>query len=275
MNELLKILQLIEKPGSFCASNLIPPCILGLNVNNIGTVSFPLQTEQAKQLIAQAHQAPFGWGEQTLVDTQIRKVWELNAEQFTITNPQWQTQLNTICHSLQTELGIKDEIVADIYKLLIYEKDSFFLPHRDTEKIERMFATLIVVLPSAHEGGELIICHDGEEKRFAFGGDNSIFEMRYVAFYADCQHEVKPVTAGYRVCLVYNLALANSQKTTPLAAKNSVIVNQLTDYLTTWAQQENTRFENNEELQPSDTLRAVLLKHRYTEAALSFDSLHG
>ena len=89
MNALLKILQLIEKPGSFCASNLIPPCILGLNVNNIGTVGFPLQTEQAKQLIAQAHQAPFGWGEHTLVDTQIRKVWELNAEQFTITNPQW------------------------------------------------------------------------------------------------------------------------------------------------------------------------------------------
>jgi len=275
MNELLKILQLIEKPGSFCASNLIPPCILGLNVNNIGTVSFPLQTEQAKQLIAQAHQAPFGWGEQTLVDTNVRKVWELNPEQFTIRNPQWQIQLNTICHSLQTELGIKDEIVADIYKLLIYEKGSFFLPHRDTEKIERMFATLIVVLPSAYEGGELIICHDGEEKRFAFGGDNSIFEMRYIAFYADCQHEVKPVTSGYRVCLVYNLALANSQKTLPLAAKNSVIVHQLTDYLTTWAQQENTRFEHNEELQPSDTLRAVLLKHRYTEAEFNFNNLKG
>jgi hypothetical protein len=30
-------------------------------------------------------------------------------------------------------------------------------------------------------------------------------ELSYVAFYADCEHEVLPVREGTRVCLVYNL----------------------------------------------------------------------
>lgn len=30
----------------------------------------------------------------------------------------------------------------------------------------------------------------------------------YAAFYADCEHEVLPVTSGYRLTLVYNLVHA-------------------------------------------------------------------
>jgi len=39
----------------------------------------------------------------------------------------------------------------------------FFLAHRDTEKAAGMFGTLIVGLPSAHRGGELVIRHAGRE----------------------------------------------------------------------------------------------------------------
>jgi len=97
------------------------------------------------------------------------------------------------------------------YKLLVYEAGSFFASHRDTEKIPNMFATLVVNLPSAHEGGELIISHAGQSQRYSFA-DSSLFAPRFVAFYADCYHEVKPITSGYRLCLVYNLAIANRKK---------------------------------------------------------------
>ena len=46
---------------------------------------------------------------------------------------------------------------------------------------------------------------------------------QYAAFYADCQHEITPVTAGYRICLVYNLAIAGKRKQ-PAAPKNAPII---------------------------------------------------
>lgn len=62
---------------------------------------------------------------------------------------------------MQRELGLEDrKLTVHLYKLLIYEKGGFFLPHRDGEKLDRMVATLVIVLPSVCEAGELILWHD-------------------------------------------------------------------------------------------------------------------
>ena len=46
-----------------------------------------------------------------------------------------------------------------------------------------------------------------------FGGRaGGPFRIQYAAFYADCEHEVRPLKKGYRLCLVYNLTLARSKK---------------------------------------------------------------
>jgi len=37
--------------------------------------------------------------------------------------------------------------------MLVYDQGSFFKSHRDTEKTDGMFGTLVVALPSAHRGG--------------------------------------------------------------------------------------------------------------------------
>ena len=50
-------------------------------------------------------------------------------------------------------------MAAEFYKLLIYDAGSFFVDHRDTEKVPGMFATLVIALPSAHSGGELVVRH--------------------------------------------------------------------------------------------------------------------
>ena len=113
---------------------------------------------------------------------------------------------------LTEAFGIRHKVEAKLYKLLIYKKGSFFSAHRDTEKTPGMFATLVVGLPSRHEGGTLVIKHNGQTKKVEFGGDDSEFKTQYAAFYADCQHEIEPVTAGYRICLVYNLASAGKKQ---------------------------------------------------------------
>lgn len=40
---------------------------------------------------------------------------------------------------------------------------------------------------------------------FDFGGIESEFEIYFAAFYADCEHEVMPITDGFRISLVYNV----------------------------------------------------------------------
>jgi predicted 2-oxoglutarate/Fe(II)-dependent dioxygenase YbiX len=59
-----------------------------------------------------------------------------------------------------------------------------------------MFGSLIVQLPGDHSGGDLVISHGGSTQSYGktqLGGG-----LSYVAFYADCTHEVKPVTRGHR-----------------------------------------------------------------------------
>lgn len=261
MKSLLDILEQINKPGSFCVFDEIPPCFPGLEIEHIGSIGLPLTDVQARQIIAQASQAPYGLGEQTLVDTEVRRVWELQPEQFRLTNPTWKLLLTETVESIRTALGVgKGEIICEPYKLLLYETGSFFVPHRDTEKIENMFATLVVTLPSWHLGGDLTISHAGEQMCFASGGEGSDQRIRYAAFYGDCQHEVKPLTEGYRLCLVYNLALANA-KQQPVAAEYSAVTRQLTKHLKSWKQSEN-----------SEKL-VILLEHQYTETGLSMTNL--
>jgi predicted 2-oxoglutarate/Fe(II)-dependent dioxygenase YbiX len=68
-----------------------------------------------------------------------------------------------------------------------------------------MFATLVISLPSIHTGGELVIRHQGREIRLDPRCDEPS-EASFAAFYADCVHEVLPITSGCRLTLVYNLA---------------------------------------------------------------------
>jgi len=41
---------------------------------------------------------------------------------------------------------------------------------RDGEKLDRMVATLVTALPAEHEGGELIVSHDGGQHEIVFIG---------------------------------------------------------------------------------------------------------
>src|SRR6187431_68272 len=75
-----------------------------------------------------------------------------------------------------------------------------------TPKAPGMFATLVIVLPSVpvSTGGELIVRHKGREVRLDLRPEEPS-EVRFAAFYADCVHELTPVTQGHRLTLVYNL----------------------------------------------------------------------
>ncbi|GFP51853.1 hypothetical protein TASIC1_0001000500 [Trichoderma asperellum] len=204
--DLLSALSAIQTSGSFASFGVLPqPPPVDLFVNDVGDISLPLSEFQACQLIAKARQAPYGKGSATIVDTTVRNTWELDAGQFTFRNPDWPGFIRDLCARVALDLGINEPITAQIYKMLIYEKGAMFKAHTDTEKIPGMFGTLVICLPSMHQGGEVVLKHCGEKKVFR----TSEVSQSFASWYSDVSqsHEVLPVTSGFRWVLTYNLAL--------------------------------------------------------------------
>ena len=107
--------------------------------------------------------APYGRGGETLVDTAVRRTWQIGADRVRIAGKHWPAMLASVVERAAAGLGVGAGWCAELYKLLVYDEGSFFVDHRDTEKSPGMFATLIVALPSLHTGGELVIRHRGRE----------------------------------------------------------------------------------------------------------------
>lgn len=260
---IVEVLERVDRPGTFCVEGSVPAFLPGLEVEGLGPVGLPLSDLQAKALRKVCEQAPYGKGERTLVDTSVRKVWRLLPDRFALRNPEWDRFVAEAVARVGEEWGLEGpKLEAHLYDLLLYERGSFFLPHRDGEKLDRMVATLVVALPSPHEGGELVVRHDGQERVIDFGGDDAAFRIQYAAFYADCEHEVRPLERGYRLCLVYNLTLARSKKALT-APRSSRQVDALAGHLHRWS-----RDDSAEKL-------IITLDHRYTRDGLSWDTLKG
>ena len=137
----------------------------------------------------------------------------------------------------------------------------YLQPHRDSEKVDGMFGTLVIQLPSDYKGGQLIVNHQGEKKTFDYS--NKPWKCYYAAFYADCEHEICEVTEGYRLCLVYNLiSRAQVSLALPSTEDNSEAVGQVVETITEWIKDEK-----------SPSVMAYLLDHKYCDASLSFGAL--
>jgi hypothetical protein len=71
-----------------------------------------------------------------------------------------------------------------------------------------MFGTLVLVFPTPHEGGALLIRHGGKEWTIDSATELSTAppsSIGYAAFSSDVEHEVAPVVSGHRITLAYNL----------------------------------------------------------------------
>lgn len=72
-----------------------------------------------------------------------------------------------------------------------------------------MLGSLVVVYPTAHEGGEFVLRHEDEERKLDIKCLRHSASLAFVAFYNDIEREVLKVTSGYRVAVTYNLYLVN------------------------------------------------------------------
>jgi predicted 2-oxoglutarate/Fe(II)-dependent dioxygenase YbiX len=264
---LAALLDGVQRPGDFYVSGTHEISAPGLEIGGVGPVALPLLMVQAAQLIAVAERAPYGRGEQTLVDTAVRRSWQIDRDKVQIRGRGWARTLEAIVARAAEGLGVTGPVIAEFYKLLVYEPGSFFVKHRDREKTPGMFATLVIVLPSIHTGGELVIRHQGREVQVDPRCDEPS-DAGFLAFYADCVHEVLPITSGCRLTLVYNLRHPSrgAQPTPPSYTSEQ---QQLAALLRRWS---------GEKAEPGDTSPEKLiypLEHSYTSEGLSFEALKG
>jgi hypothetical protein len=128
-----------------------------------------------------------------------------------------------------------------------------------------MVGTLVVSLPSAHTGGDLVIDHAGESTVFPASKE----QLTFVAFYADCRHQVTPVRSGYRVALTFTL-LSSPQTPVQQAGPVPELAHCLTEHFGTPA----TPRYGSRDLGPPNRL-VFLLDHEYTQRGLNWRRLKG
>jgi hypothetical protein len=251
------------RSAKFCVFGCLPAIDPGITVDGLGAVKLPLKPKTVKALVAGSLIAPYGKGTQTLVNTQVRKTFELDPAKFRLSD-EWNSAVARATQHVAQQLGLPSEqLEAKLYKLLVYEKGGFFLPHRDSEKHDRMLASMIVVLPNRFEGGRLVVRHGAVEQTLTFKEAASGETPCYAAFYADCEHEVERVTSGVRLCLAYNLVMKPKRGKPSAHANADVPDDVLAESIGSWVVK-----------QPTKPL-VFALEHHYTERGLSLELLKG
>ncbi|KAK0641423.1 hypothetical protein B0T16DRAFT_214481 [Cercophora newfieldiana] len=262
---LCEVLNSIKSAGSFAAVGKLGQTTLKpIAVKDVGPVEYPLAEPMARQLIGKARQAPFGKGNKTIVDTSVRNTWELDASQLDL-SPEWDPVIKTVCRWAAQQLGITEPISAELYKMLIYEKGAMFKAHTDSEKAPGMFGTLVICLPSEHQGGDLVLKHRDVTKVFK----TSEAQPSISCWFSDVSHEVLPVISGIRWVLTYNLVMRDPVQT-PCAALNPSYHESLKTALQAWAGSPGSGQNG----QQPDHLY-YLMDHTYTEANFSLNKLKG
>lgn len=254
--------QQATRSAKFCVAGCLPAADPGIVIAGLGPLKLPLKRTTAKELIGKCRPAPYGKGTETLVNPKVRNTFELDPKKFSVSD-EWTAAIARATGAAAEQLGLpSDQLEARLYKLLVYEKGGFFLPHRDSEKHDRMVASMIVVLPNPFEGGALIVRHGAVEQRLTLAEAARGEAASYAAFYADCEHEVQRVTHGVRLCLAYNLVL-RAKRTKATAAKPAEPKDSLAAAIAAWVA---TR--------PAEPL-VFALAHHYTQRGLSLELLKG
>lgn len=265
--ELATILSGVRRPGDFYATGRVELFAPRLEIEGVGPIALPLLPVQAEQLVAAAEPAPYGRGAETIVDTAVRRAWQIGPDRVRIAGKHWPRTIEGIVTRAAEGLGVSEPVTAELYKLLVYEEGGFFISHRDTEKAPGMFATLVVALPSQSSGGELVVRHKDREAKLDLGGEEPS-EVAFAAFYADCVHEVLPIASGYRATLVYNL-VRQGKGARPKPPNYEGEAAATSALLRRWA--------DGKDAESDDAPMKMIypLEHAYTSAELGFDALKG
>ena len=201
--EITELLEDIAPPGRFAVQRSAPAEALRIDVKGVGALDLPLSPRTVSRLRAVAKPSHYGLRDRTVFDKRVRNSLEIARRRIRVDRLRWNEALIPLLDEIRASLGLAEGITlkAELHNMLLYERGQFFVSHQDSEKADGMIGSLVVTVPSSFRGGEMTVEQHGEV--MTFRGSRTALQL--VAFYADCRHEVRPVTSGARVVLTYNL----------------------------------------------------------------------
>ncbi|CAE7335434.1 unnamed protein product [Symbiodinium necroappetens] len=167
----------------------------------MGVLSLPQDLAELKAL---CKQAPFGRGSETVVDQKIRRSMETQN-----VDVRW-ADLKLVLSKVRAELCPDVDLVAKLYKVLLYEPGDFFQPHVDSKVGDDHIMTLVVDCGAGDcKGGELCFPKRASQWRELekIGRDRTWLSESgsWCCFFSSELHCVKEVTAGHRVMATFNV----------------------------------------------------------------------
>ena len=234
----------------------------------------PSEADRAR-LESLAEPAPYGRGEETLVDPVVRDALQVGAEHLRLEGEAWERVRSAILAGVAADMGLDDAALRiTLLKLLLYRAGGHFAVHADTEKSPGMVASASLVVPGAYEGGALEVEHGGERLHFARGGAP---RWRWAAWYADCRHRLEPVESGVRIALTFGISI---DPQAPLGKRRAsdrrigwtIWGRSYAEWHTEWAARGGRTQAGNEQYGQKTVW---VLAHRYTEPGLRAGLLKG
>ncbi|KAI0806929.1 hypothetical protein C8Q74DRAFT_23812 [Fomes fomentarius] len=170
-------------------------------------------TDQMDHLAAECQPATFGRNDEDVLDETYRKAGKMDVEDFMLG---FDVERAGLIDVVRTCLFPGEEetkpVKAELYKLNVYGQGAFFKAHKDTPRAENMFGSLVIVFPTPHRGGALLLRQEPREWSFdsadILSDPAAAANVAFVAFFNDVEHEVTPVLSGHRVTITYNLYFA-------------------------------------------------------------------
>ncbi|KAF9964775.1 hypothetical protein BGZ70_005964 [Mortierella alpina] len=173
------------------------------------SIQFPFDTSdpaKVSDLVSSCVPSAYGMRSRTVVDTSYRNCKEIKPSDFYVSN-NYHALLPKVVAQVANLLESPKPIYASLNKLCVYETHGFFKEHVDTPQ-RKMFTSLVVCLPTAYEGGALVV----EDQPYDLSSADSI---KWCAFYSDCRHRIDEVTKGFRATFTYDLLYVDVPEPAP------------------------------------------------------------
>ena len=153
-------------------------------------------------LIEHSEPAPYGQGTVTKIDPKVRSARRLTARGEVDVSG---FDPDTILPEIEAVMSPTVKLSAQLTDVIIYKKGDKFTRHKDTPRSIDLIGTLIIGLPIEHTGGTFVVDDGRGAKEFDWSGKPAAGVVPWVALFSDVDHEIKPVTSGTRITLVYAL----------------------------------------------------------------------
>ena len=167
-----------------------------------------------KRLTAWCAPASFGEGTETRTDARVREGRQLYARDGALAVEGFDEGLREILGQIRESLCPYEAAppTAELHSLNVYGRGGHFVAHKDTPREPSVFGTLVVCLPLAFDGGQLVVEQSshatfdwGSGSRFGSSPETKARRIRWAAFFGDVDHRIEPVTSGCRATLTYEL----------------------------------------------------------------------